>query len=218
MGSKIYALIIVTFILVLALDQQTFSQSRADLTKSTMQNQNNSAAPAKTKAPENHIVKVRIKDITDLHGLRNNILSGIGIVTGLQGTGDSQTATKQAMLNMVRKYNLNVSVNEISSSNAALVDVHAVLTPGLRNGNRIDVTVTSPHDATSLLGGYLSMTPLTGGSTNTVYAVAEGPLMVGGFSASGSASSILAGRSRFRKIIQLWPQSQEGPQLKENFP
>ena len=133
---------------------------------------------------------MRIKDITDLQGPRDNILHGVGLVTGLQGTGDSSAAARRFMANLLRRYDLNVSESDVNGANTAVVNIRAILTPGLRNGNRIDVTVTSPFNATSLVGGVLLPSPLLGGSTKDVYAVAEGPILVGGFSATGAASSV----------------------------
>ncbi|MFH2000189.1 MAG: flagellar basal body P-ring protein FlgI [Planctomycetota bacterium] len=133
--------------------------------------------------------EVRIKDITHLDKVRDNQLTGIGLVTGLNGTGDGTAATKQAMVNLLRKENLNVDPNEISSGNVALVLVTATLPPYARKGDEIDVTVTSIGDSTSLFGGVLVQMPLKA-ATGDTYAVGQGPVSIGGFSASGGAASM----------------------------
>ncbi len=133
--------------------------------------------------------QVRIKDITNIQGMRDNQLTGLGLVTGLNGTGDGTEATKQAVVNMLRKLNINVSPGDVASANVALVLVTATLPPFIRTGNEIDVTVTSIGDANSLFGGTLVQTPLTA-ATGDVYAVAQGPLSIGGFGAKGAAASV----------------------------
>jgi flagellar P-ring protein precursor FlgI len=133
--------------------------------------------------------EVRIKDITEIQGMRDNQLSGIGIVTGLNGTGDGSEVTKQALVNLLKKENLNVSTNDVASGNVALVLVTATLPPGVRNGNKIDVTVTSIGDASSLKGGTLVQMPLKA-ANGTEYAVAQGQVSTGGFAAGGNAASV----------------------------
>ncbi|MHC4945808.1 MAG: flagellar basal body P-ring protein FlgI [Planctomycetota bacterium] len=134
--------------------------------------------------------EVRIKDITNIQGVRDNQLTGLGLVTGLDGTGDGTAATRTALVNVLRKNNLNVSPAEIALGNVALVVVTATLPPFERTGNKIDVTVTSVGDCTSLHGGTLLQTPLKAAASEDTYAVAMGPVSIGGFSASGSAASV----------------------------
>lgn len=133
--------------------------------------------------------QVRIKDITNLDKVRDNQLTGLGLVTGLNGTGDGIAATKQAMVNLLRKQNLNVDPGEISSGNVALVLVTATLPPFAKTGDNLDVTVTSIGDSASLFGGMLVQVPLTA-ATGDTYAVAQGPVSIGGFSAAGGAASM----------------------------
>lgn len=133
--------------------------------------------------------EVRIKDITRIQGMRDNQLTGLGLVTGLDGTGDSTTASRQAVVNLLRKENLNVTLGDVASGNVALVLICATLPPFVRNGDRIDVTVTSIGDAESLFGGQLVQTPLKDPMGDT-YAVAMGSLSIGGFSAGGAAASL----------------------------
>lgn len=123
---------------------------------------------------------VRLKDIAAIKGVRENILIGYGIVVGLKGTGDSGAdVTGQSLKRLFVKLGLELG-NEavVKSKNAAAVIVTAKLPPFSRIGNRIDVTVSSIGDASSLEGGVLLVTPLRGGDQN-VYAVAQGNVSLG---------------------------------------
>ncbi len=125
---------------------------------------------------------VRIKDLGKLQGWRDNALTGYGIVTGLAGTGDSPSnrTTRQALSNVLSQYNLTVPPDQVQSRNVAVVMVSAVLPTFAREGDAIDVTVTSAGDARSLVGGSLLLTPLKAPNGRT-YALAQGPLAVGGY-------------------------------------
>lgn len=132
---------------------------------------------------------VRIGDVAEIKGMRTNALWGTGLVVGLNGTGDSARATRQALRNMLEKQNLNLSVQDLTDGSAALVSVTATLPPFGREGDRLDVTISTTGGAESLFGGTLLFTPIAG-ADGMVYAVAQGPVTVGGFSASGAASSV----------------------------
>ena len=125
---------------------------------------------------------IRVKDLGKLQGWRDNSLVGYGIVTGLAGTGDSPTnrATRQAMANVLSQFNLTVPPEQIQSRNVAVVMVNAALPTFAREGDALDVTVNSAGDARSLVGGSLLLTPLKG-PNGRVYALAQGPLSVGGY-------------------------------------
>ncbi len=125
---------------------------------------------------------VRIKDITTVEGVRENSLIGYGLIVGLNGTGDkSQTTfTVQTLVNMLNKMGINLDPSTVKVKNVAAVIVTAKLPPFMRAGSRIDVVVSSLGDATSLSGGTLLLTPLKG-PDQQVYAVAQGPISVGGF-------------------------------------
>lgn len=131
----------------------------------------------------------RIKDIVDIKGVRSNPLLGYGLVVGLNGTGDNSTASLRALTNILRRQKLVFNPNDLSSKNIASVIVTAELGPFARRGGKIDVTVSSMGDAKSLQGGTLLMTSLMG-ADREVYAVAQGAIVLGGFSASGKASSV----------------------------
>ncbi len=137
----------------------------------------------------------RIKDIVDVEGVRDNLLVGYGLVVGLDGTGDSLNSspfTEQSLIGMLERLGVNVRGDGVSTDNVAAVMVTATLPPFSRQGSRIDVTVSSLGDSESLLGGQLLVTPLLG-ADGEVYAVAQGALSVGGFSAQGAAEQVTQG-------------------------
>lgn len=125
---------------------------------------------------------VRVKELGRVDGVRENMISGYGIVTGLAGTGDSarSQATLQSVANALREFGLNVTPQQLSSRNVAAVLVTATLPPFARSGDRVDVIVASMGDARSLTGGALLMTPLYG-ADRRIYALAQGAVSVGGY-------------------------------------
>jgi len=130
----------------------------------------------------------RLKDIASLKGVRVNQLVGYGLVVGLNGTGDGSGTkfTVQSLVNMMERLGIHTLADEVKVSNVAAVMVTADLPPFARVGSKLDVLVSSVGDAKSLQGGTLLLTPLKG-ADNRVYAMAQGPLIVGGFSSSGKA-------------------------------
>lgn len=123
----------------------------------------------------------RIKDLTLVEGGRDNQLVGYGLVIGLAGDGDSNAITTlRTVGNALQRYGLTVDSSQIKTKNAAAVMITADIGAFLKNGSRIDVTVASIGDAKSLQGGVLLQTPLVG-ADGRVYAVAQGPIAVGGF-------------------------------------
>ena len=133
----------------------------------------------------------RIKDIAKVQGVRSNQLMGYGLVVGLNGTGDSDktSQTLQSVVNMLREYGVTISKDNLKPKNIAAVIVTATLPPFVREGDNIDITVSSMGDASSIAGGTLLQTPLRA-ANGTVYAVGQGPVSTGGFSSgSGSGSS-----------------------------
>ncbi len=124
-------------------------------------------------------LEVNLRDLVQIEGIRGNQLFGLGLVVGLNGTGDKMKITPQMLKNLIAKFNINPNVS-IKAKNIAAVMVTAELPPFARPGDRIDVTVSSIGDAKSLQGGILLQTPLKGADGN-VYVVAQGPVSVGGF-------------------------------------
>jgi len=131
----------------------------------------------------------RIKDIVDIQGVRGNPIQGYGLVIGLAGTGDTSDLTPRALASVLRRQGLSVDPADLDGQNVASVIVRAELPPFARPGQLIDVEVSAIGDAASLQGGTLLMTPLVG-ADRQVYAVAHGPVLTGGFSATGQASSV----------------------------
>ena len=127
--------------------------------------------------------QARIKDIASIEGIRDNQLVGYGIVVGLQGTGDSQQTTfpTQTLAATLLRMGVSVPAGSIRVQNLAAVFVSATLPPFARPGTKLDVTTSSAGDARSLEGGLLLMTPLYG-ADGKIYAQAQGPLIVGGYS------------------------------------
>lgn len=132
----------------------------------------------------------RIKDIVDIQGVRGNPLSGVGLVVGLTGTGDTSLPSRQVLTNILRSSGQVLDVRDVTGGNIALVMVTASLGPFSREGSRIDVDVSSIGDAKSLQGGLLLPTPLLG-LDDEVYAVTQASgISLGGFGASGKQGSI----------------------------
>ncbi len=132
-------------------------------------------------------VNVRIKDFAKFRGARDNQLFGVGIVVGLNGTGDSGTLNSTLLSNMLKNFGVAVNPNDLKTKNAALVMVVAGIPPFYKPGMRLDVEVASINDAKSLRNGILLQTPLYGADGN-VYAVAQGPVSVGGEDVKGSVN------------------------------
>ena len=131
----------------------------------------------------------RIKDIVDIQGIRSNPLSGVGLVIGLAGTGDKTLPSQQMLVNILRASGLVFSPTDITGGNIAIVMVTAQLGPFASVGSQIDVDVSAVGDAKSLQGGKLLPTPLRG-LDGQVYAVANGGVSIGGWTASGDTASI----------------------------
>ena len=131
----------------------------------------------------------RIKDIVDIQGVRGNPLTGVGLVIGLAGTGDSGLLSRQMLTNVLRESGLVLSPTDLSGGNIAVVMVTAELGPFHREGMRIDVDVSALGDAKSLQGAMLLPTPLKG-LDGQVYAVAQGGMSLGGWSAGGKQASL----------------------------
>ncbi len=141
--------------------------------------------------------QVRIKDITDVEGVRSNQLIGYGLVVGLAGTGDkldNAIFTRESLVGMLERLGVNTrdQVAKLETKNLAAVMVTAELPAFTHEGSRIDVTVSALGDATNLTGGTLLVTPLLA-ADGDVYAVAQGTIATGAISARGAASSVTRG-------------------------
>lgn len=135
---------------------------------------------------------VRLKDIAHIDGFRPNQLFGYGLVVGLNGTGDKQNTefTVQTLTNLLQEYNIRVSPDDVRVKNVAAVMVTAEVPPFAQPGTRLDATISSVGDAASLSGGTLLLTPLKG-PDGKVYAVAQGPVSLGGgYTAIGIGAKI----------------------------
>ncbi len=141
--------------------------------------------------------RVRIKDIADFEGVRQNMLVGYGLVVGLNGTGDTinnSPFTQQSVIGMLERMGVNTRdiSNTLRTKNVAAVMVTATLPAFARTGTRMDITVGAMGDATNLMGGTLLVTPLLG-ADGEVYAVGQGPVAISGFAAAGAGASVTRG-------------------------
>src|SRR5271165_5202937 len=137
-----------------------------------------------------HAANTRLKELVTLEGVRDNQLLGYGLVVGLAGTGDRRQTvfSAQSLTNLLERMGLTVTASAIQVKNTAAVMVTATLPPYAQPGSRIDVTAAAVGDAASLQGGILLMTGLKG-PDGQVYAVAQGPMVIGGFVAGGAGNT-----------------------------
>ncbi|HEX3624926.1 MAG TPA: flagellar basal body P-ring protein FlgI [Verrucomicrobiae bacterium] len=148
---------------------------------------------------------VRVGDIATVAGARDNQLNGFGLVVGLAGDGDKDPIyTQKSIANMLQRYGINVQslVTQISAKNVAVVIVTADIPAFAKPGARIDVQVSSMGDAKSLQGGVLLQTPLMG-ADNKVYAVAQGPIAVGGFTVGNGGGGGASVTKNFPTVGQI---------------
>ncbi len=132
----------------------------------------------------------RLKDLATIEGVRGNQLTGFGLVVGLAGTGDdaSSPVTRRSLAKMLKRLGVTIDAAEIKAKNVAAVLITAELPPFARPGQALDVTVSSMGSAKSLGGGTLIATPLKGADGET-WALAQGPVAVGGFLVEGGAGT-----------------------------
>jgi len=147
--------------------------------------------------------EVRLKDIASVQGVRANQLVGYGLVVGLDGSGDSTGAqfTVQSIANMLERFGVTVSPKQLRVKNVAAVMVTADLPAFVKSGSRIDVVVSSIGDARSLQGGTLLLTPLKG-PDGQVYAVAQGPLSIGGFNLGSGGQGVQKNHTTVGRVPQ----------------
>jgi len=152
-------------------------------------------AVALSFAPLNAYAFSRIKDLADIEGVRENVLIGYGLVAGLNGTGDTlqnSPFTRQALQTILERLGVNTRGANVNTKDIAAVMVTANLPPFAAQGSKLDVTVSAMGDSKSLQGGTLLATPLLA-ADGEVYALAQGPLAVGGFNAQGQGASVSRG-------------------------
>ena len=139
---------------------------------------------------EETVQKALIRDITSVEGVRENPLLGYGMVVGLKGTGDRQQTvfSTQTLGNILQRMGVQIQPGSIKVNNVAAVFVTANLPAFSRPGTRVDITVSSVGDAKSLEGGLLLLTPLYG-ADGRIYAEAQGPVTLGGYSAGGTGNA-----------------------------
>ena len=155
---------------------------------------------ARPAAPASRgLMTVRLKDIAQVQGARENQLLGWGLVVGLNGTGDSSEITSDILRDFLERHRRAIDPDDLEAKNVAVVTVTATLAPFARPGTRIDCLVASASDAKSLQGGVLLQTPLRG-ADGQVYAVGQGPVAVGGFAAGGAAAGIQKGHPTVARI------------------
>jgi flagellar P-ring protein FlgI len=154
----------------------------------------------------------RVKDLATVYGVRDNMLTGYGLVTGLNRTGDSKRseATIRAIANRLQGLGFTVSTEEILARNVAVVLVTARLPSTVRPGQTVDVEVSSMGDATSLEGGILQLTPLLAPNGQT-FASAQGPVIIGGFSAEAGGSSSRKNHPTVGRVTQGTIVERENP-------
>ncbi len=145
----------------------------------------------------------RIKDITEIKGVRQNQLIGYGLVVGLDGTGDKDKTrfTFQSLASMLEKMGLTVNPKDIQVKNVAAVMVTANLPPFARVGSHLDVLVSSIGDAVNLQGGTLLFTPMRA-TDGKIYAVAQGPVSTGGFRLAGTSAGVQKNFPTVGRVIE----------------
>jgi len=138
---------------------------------------------------------VRLKDIADFEGARDNLLIGYGLVVGLNGTGDDLTRdifTRESLIGMLERLGVNARDPQLRTKNVAAVMVTGTLRADARQGTRIDIIISAVGDSQNLQGGTLVVTPLLG-ADGEVYAVAQGEISVAGYSARGQGATVTKG-------------------------
>ena len=155
---------------------------------------------------------IRVKDITMIEGHRSNRVTGIGLVTGLKGTGGRSGLTRDTVLNMLRKF--DILATEAPTGSTSVVAVTAEIPPFIRPGEKIKATISVVDDASGLFGGVLQTTELKG-FDGRVYAVANGAVVLSGFSAEGDGAGITQNHDTTGKVQA---QIEVGMQTEPAFP
>ena len=147
--------------------------------------------------------QVSIKDVARIHGVRDTALVGYGLVTGLAGTGDSPrfASTSQSLKSVLRSFDINLEDNQVKSRNVAAVVITASIPAFAEVGDKLDVKVSSLGDARSLAGGTLLLSPLKA-PNETIYALAQGQLTVGGYRYDQDQNTVAKNHATVGSIIR----------------
>lgn len=145
-------------------------------------------APAPGRGASGKVLAT-VESLIEVRGQEDNALIGLGLVTGLSGTGDTPNMVRGIVDNLLKTHNIKIDPQQLSPKNVALVRVEAVLPPGIKPGQRIDVRVSTMGDAKSIDGGTLALTELTDITGQVVYATAQGPVTTGGFAMEAQGAS-----------------------------
>lgn len=143
----------------------------------------------------------RLKDVASFEGMRENQVIGYGLVVGLDGSGDKGNSTLQSMANMLQRMGVTVKQTDIKAKNTAAVMVTAALPPFPKPGVRVDALVSTIGDAKNLQGGTLLLTPLKG-ADNKVYALAQGPVSIGGFVGGSGGTTVTKNHTTAGRVPQ----------------
>ena len=135
-------------------------------------------------------IRAAVGTLVRIRGQEENNVTGVGLVTGLAGTGDSVNMIRQLIQNLLLASNIKINPQQLTSKDVALVTVEATLPAGLQPGRRVDCRVAALGDAKSLQGGVLTLMELTDITGRVVYATASGPIDVGGFRAEGEGATV----------------------------
>ena len=144
-----------------------------------------------TDCPTMDLLRVPVKSLVTVRGQSDKHIMGVGLVTGLAGTGDTSDTAKQLARNLLLTRDIHIDSQDQNAKNVAIVRVEADVSEGLKPGYRFSARISAIGDAKSLEGGLLTFTELTGVSRRVVYGTAEGRLTVGGFSARGDAANAI---------------------------
>jgi flagellar P-ring protein precursor FlgI len=167
------------------------------------------------QAPAYSPPKVRIKDITSIDGHRSNHVQGLGLVTGLNGTGGKLQLTQEMSNNLYRRQGIVTELESTGSNSAVMVNIE--IEPFAREGQTVMATVSVTDGAKSLFGGTLQSTPLMVGADKKVYAIARGPLILGGYSAEGAGGSVTKNHVTTAKVAATIESTiYDGPAFPDN--
>jgi len=145
----------------------------------------------KTNRPILDSLRIPVKSLVAVRGQEENHVMGVGLVTGLAGTGDTSDTAKQLVKNLLLTRGIHIDIQDLNAKNVAIVRVEAKLPAGIKPGRNLSVRVSAMGDAKSLEGGTLSFTELTDVTGEHVYVTAAGSLTVGGFRAEGNGATAI---------------------------